>query len=149
VLLPNACRGPIGKSLGKRRESILSPEINREVEGAFAFATKKTNLNVVQIMSHNTINDAGQLDIIELSPSELMFDIHELQNEDLALVSAGLDPTTGGSMLVGMALIPGINVGVAAFALTTGLGFILGNAWYGGGGSWFKSMQGQVQMQMK
>lgn len=40
VLLPITCRGPIGKSLGKRRrESILSPEIKREVEGTFAFAT--------------------------------------------------------------------------------------------------------------
>jgi hypothetical protein len=87
-------------------------------------------------MSHNTINDAGQLDIIE---QHLAFDVHELQDEDLALLSAGLDPTAGGSMLVGMALIPGINVGVAAFALTAGLGFILGNAWYGGGGSWFKA----------
>lgn len=63
----------------------------------------------------------------------------ELSELELETISAGLDPTTGGSMLVGMALIPGINVGIAAFALTTGLGFIIGNAWYGGGGGWFKS----------
>jgi hypothetical protein len=61
-------------------------------------------------------------------------------------VSAGLDPTTGGSMVVAMALIPGINVGIAAFALTTGLGFILGNAFYGGGGSWFKSSRVDIKM---
>lgn len=38
-------------------------------------------------MSHNTINDAGQVDIIE---QHLAFDVHELQDEDLALVSGGI-----------------------------------------------------------
>ena len=88
MLLPIPCRGPIGKSLGKRRrESILSPGIKREEEGALRFRNQKSNISVVQIMSQNTINDDGQLDIIE---QHLAFDIHELQDEELALVSGGI-----------------------------------------------------------
>jgi hypothetical protein len=38
-------------------------------------------------MSHNTINDAGKLDIIE---QHLAFDNLELQDEELALVFGGI-----------------------------------------------------------
>lgn len=44
---------------------------------------------------------------------------------------SAISPTEGGLAMVGMALIPGINVGLAAFSLTVGLGFIIGSAWYG------------------
>jgi hypothetical protein len=54
--------------------------------------------------------------------------------QEIEQVSGGITPTEGGLAMVGMALIPGVNVGLAAFALTVGLGFIIGSAYYGGGG---------------
>jgi hypothetical protein len=53
-----------------------------------------------------------------------------LSKEEVKSVGGGLDPTTGGLAILGMGLIPGINVGLAAFAVTTGLGFVIGSTWY-------------------
>ena len=58
----------------------------------------------------------------------------ELNDADLENVVAGLSGTDGGLALMALAFVPGINLGIAAFALTTGVGFIVANAWYGGRG---------------
>jgi hypothetical protein len=98
-----------------------------------------STMRPIQIFAKASPVNSAQVTILSGLPVEL-------SEAELESVSAGLDPTTGGSMLVAMALIPGINVGIAAFALTTGLGFILGNAFYGGGGSWFKSSRVDIKM---
>jgi hypothetical protein len=63
--------------------------------------------------------------------------VREITAQEVESVGGGnaITPTEGGLAMVGMALIPGINVGLAAFSLTVGLGFIIGSAWYGGAGS--------------
>jgi hypothetical protein len=58
----------------------------------------------------------------------------ELNDADLENVVAGLSGTDGGLALIALSFVPGINLGIAAFALTTGVGFIVANAWYGGRG---------------
>jgi len=58
----------------------------------------------------------------------------ELGDAELENVVAGLSGKEGGALLVGLALAPGINLGIVAFALTTGIGFILADTWYNGFG---------------
>lgn len=53
-----------------------------------------------------------------------------LSSEEVKSVGGGLDPVTGGLAILGMGLIPGINVGLVAFAVTVGLGFVLGGTYY-------------------
>ena len=60
--------------------------------------------------------------------------IIELADADLENVVAGLSGTDGGLALIALSFVPGVNLGIAAFALTTGVGFIVANAWYGGRG---------------
>lgn len=60
--------------------------------------------------------------------------MQEMTMEEIAGVGGGLDSGSGGLAIIGMAMIPGINVGLAAAAFTIGMGVMLGGAYYGGGG---------------
>lgn len=69
-----------------------------------------------------------------------------LEIEEVKMVNGGITGTEAGLAMVGMALIPGINIGLAAFALTTGLGFIIGSSYFGGGGGGGGSIKPNVLM---
>jgi hypothetical protein len=52
--------------------------------------------------------------------------------EELEMVSGGsgggLSLTTGGGLIMGLAAVPGINVGLVAFALALGVTLVIGGA---------------------
>lgn len=59
--------------------------------------------------------------------------MQEMTMGEVGVVGGGLTANEGGAIILGMAAGP-VGIGVAAFAVTVGLGLIIGSAYYGSGG---------------